>query len=373
MWNILKYPRGVFLICFYAMFAFTVAGTVLLLIFVPENNSLHYILYALSAVGLGYFAYTVIVLIVPKIKDCAIRLLQRHSFTDNIMINYVFRTLAFAAAGFIVNIAYAVLQAVVGIVARSVWNITIAVFYFVLIALKSIVFFCDRKYKENTAKQIKIYRTCGYLFNLLTVALAGIVILINKGLKQYGGDLMIGAYGIVNRLAFFFVMIVMGLNQGMQPIAGYNFGARQYDRLMHVLKLTVIGATCVTSLGFLLGELLPHWAVAVFTTDEELIRLAAEGMRIVFLCFPIIGFQMVTTNFFQSIGMAPKAIFLSLSRQLLFLLPGLLFLPDILAGMGYNGSWGVWCSMPLSDLLASLVAALMLLRELRRFRKRMQI
>lgn len=207
----------------------------------------------------------------------------------------------------------------------------------------------------------------------MNVTACFIVILINKGLKEHGGDLMIGAYGIVNRLAFFFVMIVMGLNQGMQPIAGYNFGARQYDRLMHVLKLTVIGATCVTSLGFLLGELLPHWAVAVFTTDEELIRLAAEGMRIVFLCFPIIGFQMVTTNFFQSIGMAPKAIFLSLSRQLLFLLPGLLFLPDILAGMGYNGSWGVWCSMPLSDLLASLVAALMLLRELRRFRKRMQI
>ena len=208
---------------------------------------------------------------------------------------------------------------------------------------------------------------------LMNLAACFIVILINKGLKEFGGDLSIGAYGIVNRLAFFFVMIVMGLNQGMQPIAGYNFGARQYDRLMHVLKLTVIGATCVTSLGFLLGELLPHWAVAVFTTDEELIRLAAEGMRIVFLCFPIIGFQMVTTNFFQSIGMAPKAIFLSLSRQLLFLLPGLLFLPDILAGMGYNGSWGVWCSMPLSDLLASLVAALMLLRELRRFRKRMQI
>ena len=103
---------------------------------------------------------------------------------------------------------------------------------------------------------------------LMNVTACFIVILINKGLKEHGGDLMIGAYGIVNRLAFFFVMIVMGLNQGMQPIAGYNFGARQYDRLMHVLKLTVIGATCVTSLGFLLGELLPHWAVAVFTTDE---------------------------------------------------------------------------------------------------------
>lgn len=185
VWNILKYPRGVFLICFYAMFAFTVAGTILLLIFAPEKNALHYILYALSAVGLGYFAYTVIVLVVPKIKACAKRLLQRHSFTDHILKSYGFRTLAFAAAGFIVNIAYAVLQAVVGIVARSVWNITIAVFYFVLIALKGIVFFCDRKYKEHTAKLIKTYRACGYMFNLLTVALAGIVILINKADMSY--------------------------------------------------------------------------------------------------------------------------------------------------------------------------------------------
>lgn len=145
VWNIIRHPRGIFLICFYAMFAFTVAGTVLLLIFVPEKNALHYILYALSAIELGYFAYTVIVLVVPKIKACAIQLLQRHSFTDNILKSYGFRTLAFAAAGFIVNIAYAVLQAVVGIVARSVWNITIAVFYFVLIVLKGIVFFLRQK------------------------------------------------------------------------------------------------------------------------------------------------------------------------------------------------------------------------------------
>ena len=185
VWNIIRYPRGIFLICFYALFALTVAGTVLLLIFAPEKNALHYILYALSAVGLGYFVYTVIVLVVPKIKDCAIRLLQRHSFTDNILKSYGFRTLAFAAAGFIVNIAYAVLQAVVGIVARSVWNIAIAVFYFVLIALKGIVFFCDRKYKENTAKQIKTYRACGYMFDLLIAALAGIVILINKADMSY--------------------------------------------------------------------------------------------------------------------------------------------------------------------------------------------
>jgi len=204
---------------------------------------------------------------------------------------------------------------------------------------------------------------------LMNLAACFIVILINKGLKEYGGDLMIGAYGIVNRLGFFFVMIVMGLNQGMQPIAGYNFGARQYDRVLRVLKLTCIGATCVTSAGFLIGELIPRAAVSAFTTDPELIRLAVVGMRIVFVFFPIVGFQMVSTNFFMSIGMAGKAIFLSLSRQLLFLLPGLLFLPRLFdACTEWNGSWGVWCAMPLSDLLASVVTACMLVYQLRRFR-----
>lgn len=203
---------------------------------------------------------------------------------------------------------------------------------------------------------------------LMNLAACFIVILINKGLKQYGGDLNIGAYGIVNRLAFFFVMVVMGINQGMQPIAGYNFGARQFARVDRVLKLTIVGATGVMILGFLVGEFAPRLAVSAFTKDPELIRLASEGMRIVFCCFPIIGFQMVTTNFFQSIGMAGKAIFLSLSRQLLFLMPGLIFLPRIFDEMTpWDGSWGVWCSMPLSDLLASVVAAFMLVHQLRKF------
>ena len=204
---------------------------------------------------------------------------------------------------------------------------------------------------------------------LMNLAACFIVILINKGLKEYGGDLNIGAYGIVNRLGFFFVMIVMGINQGMQPIAGYNYGARQFDRVDRVLKLTIIGATCVTTLGFLIGELVPRLAVSVFTDDPELVRLSAEGMRIVFFCFPIIGFQMVTTNFFQSIGMAGKAIFLSLSRQLLFLMPGLIFLPRIFDELTpWDGSWGVWCSMPLSDFLASLVAGVMLFYQFRKFK-----
>ena len=207
---------------------------------------------------------------------------------------------------------------------------------------------------------------------LMNLTACFIVILINKGLKTYGGDLMIGAYGIVNRLAFIFVMIVMGINQGMQPIAGYNFGAQQYDRVLKVLRLTIVCAVCVTSSGFVVGEFMPHLAVSLFTTDEELVRLAADGMRIVFLCFPIIGFQMVATNFFQSIGMAGKAIFMSLSRQLVFLLPGLLFLPRVFeAHTDWGGGWGVWCAMPLSDLLATVVAFFMLTYQLRKFRAAM--
>ena len=215
------------------------------------------------------------------------------------------------------------------------------------------------KLKKRIVKDIVAIGMSPFLMNL---AACFIVILINKGLQRYGGDLMIGAYGIVNRLGFFFVMIVMGVNQGMQPIAGYNFGARQYGRVLRVLRLTIMGATCITTTGFLIGELAPGFAAALFTKDEELIGLASTGMRIVFAFFPIIGFQMVATNFFQSIGMAGKAVFLSLSRQLLFLVPGLLLLPRLFdTATSWNGSWGVWCAMPLSDLLAAVVAFLSLI------------
>ena len=192
---------------------------------------------------------------------------------------------------------------------------------------------------------------------LMNLAACLIVILINQGLKKYGGDLAIGAFGIVNRLVFIVVMIVMGLNQGMQPIAGYNFGAKLYDRVNKVLKLTIIYATCVTTFGFLVGMLAPNLVVGIFTSDAELTELSATGLRITVMFFPIIGFQMVTSNFFQSIGMAGKAIFLSLTRQMLILLPCLLILPH------FFGVAGVWYSMPVSDLLASLIALVMLVYQ----------
>lgn len=198
---------------------------------------------------------------------------------------------------------------------------------------------------------------------LMNLASCFIVILINNGLKKYDGDLAIGAFGIVNRIVFLFVMIVMGLNQGMQPIAGYNFGAQAYHRVNQVLKQTIIWATIVTSCGFLLGELLPRLAVSLFTSHETLIQLSAKGLQIVVMFFPIIGFQMVTSNFFQSIGMANKAIFLSLSRQVLILVPCLLILPQ------FFGVAGVWYSMPISDLLASIIAGIMLYKQFQFFKK----
>jgi len=198
---------------------------------------------------------------------------------------------------------------------------------------------------------------------LMNAASCVIVVLINQGLIHYGGDLAVGAYGIVNRVVFLFVMIVMGINQGMQPIAGYNFGAGHYERVTEVLKKTLFLATGVMTLGFLIGEFSPHAVASVFTTDKTLINMASEGLRIVIVFFPIVGLPMVTANFFQSIGMAGKAIFLSLTRQLIFLLPCLIILPMIF------GLKGVWYSMPASDLASSTISAFMLVSQFRKFRQ----
>lgn len=203
---------------------------------------------------------------------------------------------------------------------------------------------------------------------LMNVASCFIVILINKGLQTYGdmemaggGDLSIGAYGIINRLSFLFVMVVMGFTQGMQPIAGYNYGAQLYDRVIKVLKLTIICATIVMTAGFLVAMIFPELMVKIFTSDPQLIDLSSKGARLVFLAFPIVGFQIVTSSFFQSLGLAKKAIFLSLSRQLLFLAPCLIFLPRLI------GVKGVWLSLPISDIISTIVTIFMLRTLLKQF------
>lgn len=189
-----------------------------------------------------------------------------------------------------------------------------------------------------------------------------VVILINTTLVKYGGDMAVGAYAISNRISFIFFMVVMGINQGMQPIAGYNYGAQKYDRLMRVLKLSVIIASVVTVTGWLVGELAPYTCARLFTRDKQLIDMSIHAIRITMMCFPVIGFQAVTTNFFQSIGKAKISIFLSLSRQMIFLLPLLVILPP---SMGVDG---VWWSLPISDTIAFLVTLMIMLIYMRKIK-----
>lgn len=181
-----------------------------------------------------------------------------------------------------------------------------------------------------------------------------VVILINKGLTTHGGDVAIAAYGIVNSITFLFVMVVLGVCQGMQPIAGFNYGAQQFDRVNEVLKKAILLATIIMCCSFTLCEFFPQYPVKLFTDDPELSRLTIDGMRLIVSMSPIVGFQIVTGNFFQSIGMAKKSIFLSTSRQLVFLVPFLLLFPTIW------GTNGVWISIAASDALSALTAAVML-------------
>ena len=189
---------------------------------------------------------------------------------------------------------------------------------------------------------------------LMNVCACIIVIFINNQLVRFGGDLSVGAYGIANGIAMVFIMFVLGVNQGMQPIAGYNYGAQKLDRLMRVLNLSIIAATAIMVTGWLIAMFLPYYCARMFTTGKHLIDLGIKAIRVVMFCFPIIGFQMVITNFFQCIGKVKISIFLSLSRQLLILLPLLAFLPMIW------GIDGVWCSMPISDFSAAVIAAIVM-------------
>jgi Na+-driven multidrug efflux pump len=158
-----------------------------------------------------------------------------------------------------------------------------------------------------------------------------------------------------------FVMVNMGFNQGLQPIAGYNYGARQYTRVREIFVLTAKWEVLVTTLCFLMSELIPRQAVSLFTNDPQLIELAARGLRIMNCAFALVGFGMVTGNFFQCLGMVRKSIFLSLSRQLLFLLPLIYTLPLWLQ------ETGVWISFPISDTLNVIISTILIVRLFRKF------
>jgi len=193
-----------------------------------------------------------------------------------------------------------------------------------------------------------------------------VVILINSTLLKYGGDLAIGAYGIVNSVNMLVIMFIIGLNQGSQPIIGFNYGAKNYHRMFLTLRYAVVAGTVLSTLGFVLGTFFPHQIVSLFTRDEALKQIAVEAQRISVMMFPIIGFQIVVSNFFQSIGKANMSISLSLTRQFIFLIPAIFILPPI---FGLSGAWAV---MPVSDGLASIVSVLTFLWFYKKFKASLQ-
>lgn len=217
------------------------------------------------------------------------------------------------------------------------------------------------KLRSNIVKSILAIGMSPFFIN---AAACIVVIILNKGLRNYSsdGDMSIAAYGIANRVQFIFVMVVLGLTQGMQPIVGYNYGAKKFLRVKETLKLTIIWATIITTLGFVIGEGMPETVSRAFTTEQALVDSSSKAMRIMFIFMPTIGFQLVTTNFFQSIGKVNKSIFLSLTRQILFLMPLLVILPI------FMGEDGVWYSMPISDITAALLTVLLLVMQFREWK-----
>lgn len=218
------------------------------------------------------------------------------------------------------------------------------------------------KLKANLVRNIISIGISPFLMNACACV---IVIFINNQLVKFGGDIAVGAYGIANSIAMIFIMFVIGLNQGMQPIAGYNYGAQQYGRMMRVVKLSIITAICIMLTGWTLAMFAPYYCARMFTKDPELVKGSIKAIQIIMMMYPFIGCQMVITNFFQCIGKVKISIFLSLSRQLLFLLPLLVLLPN------FYGINGVWASMPTSDLISVIVAISIMTVYLRRFKKEM--
>ena len=196
-----------------------------------------------------------------------------------------------------------------------------------------------------------------FVVNMAGSALNGIV---NNLLHQYGGDSAVGALGILMTYAQLLCMVVVGITQGMQPIIGFNYGARKFNRLKKAYWLSVIAATTVTTLGCIIGQFAPHWIARAFTVDPELIEKTSEALRIGMVVFWAVGFQIVSTNYFQSLGLAGKSIFLSLTRQILFLLPLIYVFSKIW------GLTGIWIAYSTSDFIATVVTGIMIIYQMRK-------
>jgi len=268
----------------------------------------------------------------------------------NVVFNYIF----------IIVMRMGIMGAALGTICAQTLSLAIVTHHF---SVKSESLRFKRYIFNFRAKIVKQMLSIGMAPFFMNALACVVVMLINTGLLKYGGDMYVGAYGIVNRLVFFFVMIVMGFNQGMQPITGYNYGAKQYDRVLKAFTLTEVYAISLTTIALIVCQFFPEIIIKPFTTDTQLLDLSEHAIQVVTMFFPLIGFQMVANNFFQSVGLAKKALFLSTNRQLLFLIPFLLVLPK------YMGTDGVWWSMPIADGISAVVALVMVSLEIRKMKK----
>ena len=246
------------------------------------------------------------------------------------------------------GIAGAALATIIGQLVGFVW----VLWHF--LSKSSYVHF-DRHNRWFTWDLVKRMYGIGLSPFLMNVTACFVVVFLNKSLLDHAGGIMegnlaVGAYGILNRVTMFFVMVVLGVTQGMQPILGYNYGALKWERVKKTLYMGIWIGVGITFIGWVLTELMPDTLSEMFTTDRDLIDIARRGFRIYFICYPVVGCQIVIQNFFQSIGKPALSIFLSLTRQLIFLLPLLAFLPP------HFGVPGVWASMAGSDILAFVLA-----------------
>jgi len=227
----------------------------------------------------------------------------------------------------------------------------------------SAIHFTHENFRPNKSIALKML-TLGLSPFIVNVCTSLVVIIYNNTFKQYGGDMYIAAYGIVNRLTTIVFMLLIGLAQGVQPVLGYNFGAKLYHRVKRILKLTIIWGVCIGGSAFVIFQCFPGLISRMFTSDTELIGLSSQGLRIMSAMLPLVGFQVVGANFFLSIGYARKSIFLSLTRQFIFLIPCILILP------AFWGVMGVWASSPVADLIAAIVTGLMLVYQLKSLNKK---
>jgi putative MATE family efflux protein len=191
-----------------------------------------------------------------------------------------------------------------------------------------------------------------------------LAIILNHSLVFYGGDLAISAYGVINRVIMFIFMPMFGVVQGLQPIAGFNYGAKKFDRVNEVIRLSIKTLIIYATLGSAIAFFFPEFIFRIFTNDETVISIGAVALKIIVIGLPIVGIQIISSSIYQSLGKAKPALFLSLLRQIIIFIPLVLILPKI----GNLGIVGIWITYPISDILSTIISGFMLKSEMKSFK-----